>query len=91
MTKDQIANKLYKTAYTNLSSWGRTSVDRVFNEIHGVSGSQSIVTDGAISRESNVLRAENAQLWDDLEDARVELEELKREYEDHLSRCAGER
>lgn len=44
-----------------------------------------------LARENDSLMQENRDMFRELGRAKAELEELRGEYEDHLSRCAGER
>lgn len=43
------------------------------------------------ARKVEQYAAENASLWQQLEEARLETQRLREDYEDHLGRCAGER
>lgn len=74
ITKDTIAEKMYKVRYASLSPWGQAKVDHVY-ETMGYS--QDRTTNVTLPpRETANLREENLRLSAALENAKLEALEL---------------
>lgn len=89
ITKDSIAEQMYKVRYAGLSAWGRNKVDHVYDTLGLGEGRTTNTTlppqQTANLREENVrlaaalesAKVENLDLWEENSELQAELAELR--------------
>lgn len=70
--------------WPRLSAWGQV-------ERRSAETKVGTLKESALEMENQALRIEARDLLEELDRTKAELEELREDYEDHISRCAGER
>ena len=83
--KDEVAERMFNAPYSRLSAWGRNHVDGVMAKFDLLAPAHSatlkennpLADTEKLAKELEDLRLENSDLWDQNQELKLELEELR--------------